>query len=307
MDEIIELSNSYPERSSLLVKFPEIQIYDPDIAARLLIDPDITLELGRQALRELATPTGVTLYEANLRIIDLPSEKITDIRSRDIGKFISIEGRVTKVKEIKPRIAVAVFQCPFCYHQFVVSQEHTQFKEPLECPTEDGGCGRSPKKFILKDDCSKFVDTQRIILEDLSEDEKWQQELEANLEDDLVGKVSWLDSVIVTGVLRTYQEKRKNVKFDFCLYCNSIEHKEAEVEEEVSAKDEGRRREPVRSIRVIIKGLENGYGEEVPLEEVYDLAEREGIGRERVDEIIDTMKRDGILFSLGRGVVMFVR
>jgi replicative DNA helicase Mcm len=67
------------------------------------------------------------------------------------------------------------------------------------------------------------------------------------------------------------------------------------------------RRDRARSIREIIKELENEYGEEVPLEEVLDLAEEEGMERGKAEDIIEVMKRDGILFSPGSGVIKFVR
>ena len=67
------------------------------------------------------------------------------------------------------------------------------------------------------------------------------------------------------------------------------------------------KRDRARSIREIIKDLEREYGDEVPLEEVLDLAEEEGMEREKAEEIIEVMKRDGILFSPSSGIVKFVR
>jgi replicative DNA helicase Mcm len=67
------------------------------------------------------------------------------------------------------------------------------------------------------------------------------------------------------------------------------------------------RRDRARSIREIIKELEKEYGDEVPIEEVLDLAEEEGMEREKAEEMIEVMKRDGILFSPGSGVIKFVR
>ncbi len=61
------------------------------------------------------------------------------------------------------------------------------------------------------------------------------------------------------------------------------------------------------SVREIIKKIEDEFGEEVPVEEVLAHADAEGIDRDKAAEIIDLMKRDGILFSPGKGVVRFVR
>jgi len=67
------------------------------------------------------------------------------------------------------------------------------------------------------------------------------------------------------------------------------------------------KRDRARSIREIIKELEDEYGEEVPIDEVLDLAEEEGMERDKAEEIIELMKRDGILFSPRSGVIKFVR
>ncbi|MDI6811502.1 MAG: minichromosome maintenance protein MCM, partial [archaeon] len=245
-NEIIELSNSYPERRSLFVKFSEMDIYDPTIADMLLDDPDVTIESATRALREMDIPTGVTLDEANLRIIKLPRKiKIRDIRSEDIGKLISIEGLVTKATEVRPRIVEAAFECPFCHHIFSVMQSGRQFKEPVECEQESGGCGRKAQRFIIRVDKSKFVNAQKIQLQESPEELRGgelPQVLDVNLEADISGEVSPGDRVIVTGILRSYQRTTQFGKtpfFDIFLDGNSLELKEEEFEEiEITEEDE---------------------------------------------------------------------
>lgn len=65
-DRIIELSNYYPERRSLLVIFSDVDLYDSNLADMLLEDPDVTIESVTRALREMDIPTGVTLDETNV-------------------------------------------------------------------------------------------------------------------------------------------------------------------------------------------------------------------------------------------------
>jgi replicative DNA helicase Mcm len=245
-DELIDLSNSYPEKRSLLIRFSEMDIYDPTIADMLLDDPDVTLESATRALREMDIPTGVTLDEANLRIIKLPRKvKIRDIRSNDIGKLVSIEGLVTKATEVRPRIVEAAFECPFCHHIFSLVQTGTQFKEPYECPQEDGGCGRKVQRFTLLVDKSKFANAQKVRLQESPEELRGgelPQALDVNLEDDISGEVSPGDRILVTGILRSYQritQFGKKLFFDIYLDGNSLELKQEEFEEiEISEEDE---------------------------------------------------------------------
>ena len=237
-NEIIELSNSYPEKRSLLVKFSEIDIFDSNIADMLLDDPDVTLESATRALREIDIPTGVILDEANLRIIQLPRKvKIRGIRTKDIGKLVSVEGMVTKATEVRPRIVEAAFECPFCHHIFLMAQTGRQFKEPYECPQEDGGCGRKAQRFALREDKSTFANAQKIRLQDSLEELRGgelPQALDINLEDDIAGEVAPGNRVIVTGILRSYQQVTqfgKKLFFDIFLDGNSLELKEEEFEE----------------------------------------------------------------------------
>jgi len=245
-DEIIEMSNSYPERRSLFVGFSDMDIYDPTIADMLLEDPDVTIEAATRALREMDIPTGVTLDEANLRIIKLPRRvKIRDIRSNDIGKLVGIEGLVTKATEVRPRIVEAVFECPFCHHIFSIAQSGRQFKEPVECEQESGGCGRKARQFNLSVEKSKFANAQKIRLQESPEELRGgelPQAIDVNLEDDISGEVSPGGRVIVTGILRSYQRTTQFGKtpfFDIYLDGNSLELKEEEFGEiEITEADE---------------------------------------------------------------------
>ena len=246
-NELIEMSNSYPEKRSLFVKFADMDTYDPNLADMLLEEPDVTIASATQALREMDIPTGVTLEEANLRIIKLPRKlKIRDIRSGDIGKLAGIEGLVTKATEVRPRVVEAVFECPFCGHIFSVEQTGgRQFKEPRECEEASGGCGRKVQRFKLLVDRCKFANTQKIRLQESPEELRGgelPQAIDVNLEDDISGEIAPGDRIIVTGILRSYQRTTQFGKtpfFDIYLDGNSLEVMEEAFEEiQITEEDE---------------------------------------------------------------------
>jgi replicative DNA helicase Mcm len=245
-DELIELSNSYPEKRSLFIRFSDMDIYDSNIADMLLEDPDVAIESATQALREMDIPTGVILDEANLRVIHLPRKvKIRQIRSNDIGKLVGIEGLVTKATEVRPRVVEAVFECPFCHHIFSIEQSGRQFKEPVECEQESGGCGRKARQFKLVMDKCKFANAQKIRLQESPEELRGgelPQAIDVNLEDDISGLVTPGDRIIVTGILRSYQRTTQFGKtpfFEVYLDGNSLELKAEEFEEiEITEADE---------------------------------------------------------------------
>ena len=238
-NDLIELSNSYPEHRSLFVKFTDMDLYDPTLADMILETPDVAIASATDALREMDMPTGVTLDEANLRIINLLRKvKIREIRSGDIGKLVAIEGMVTKATEVRPRVVEAVFECPFCHHIFSILQSGRQFKEPIECDQESGGCGRKVQRFKLLVEKSKFANAQKVRLQESPEELKGgelPQAVDAYLEDDISGEVTPGNRVIITGILRSYQRMTQFGKttpfFDIYLDGNSLELKEEEFEE----------------------------------------------------------------------------
>jgi len=67
------------------------------------------------------------------------------------------------------------------------------------------------------------------------------------------------------------------------------------------------KRDRARTIKEIITDLEKQYGDKVPISEIYEITTEEGIEQDKAEEIIEVMKRDGLLFSRGMGVVGLVR
>ena len=247
-DALVELANYYPEKRSLLVKFTDMDLYDANLADMVLESPDVAINAATRALRAIDTPTGVTLDEANFRIIKVPRRlKIRDIRSEDIGKLVSIEGLVTKATEVRPKVVDAVFECPYCHHVFSMGQSGRQFKEPVECDQESGGCGRRAQHFKLLIEQCKFANAQKIRLQESPEELRGgelPQAIDVYLEDDISGTVTPGDRVIITGILRSYQRTTRFGKtpfFDIYLEGNSLEHKEEEFEEiKITEEDEQR-------------------------------------------------------------------
>jgi len=241
-DEILKLSNAYPEERSLYVSFFDVIKGATELESLLLEEPDVVLRNAREALRRMDLPTGVSLEDAHVRIVGLPEAhrpRIRDIRSHHIGKLISVEGIVLKVTEVRPKIVSAAFECQQCRHVTFVPQEGRGFVEPAECE----GCHR--KTLRLVPEKSKFVDAQKMRLQEPPEELRggeMPQILDVNLEDDIAGVATPGDRVVVTGILRSYQRRTQHGKspfFDVYLDAISVEREEKEFEEiEISEEDE---------------------------------------------------------------------
>lgn len=173
-----------------------------------------------------------------------------------------MEGLVRKATEVRPRIVEALFQCLRCGAVIKEAQEGLNYREPLECYEDQGGCARtaSATKWKLLDEGSRYVDTQKLEIQEPPEELRGgesPQRLVAYLEDDLTGFVNPGDRVVLNGVLRGSQRGRfsaKSTLFDVHVDGNSVEMEEVEYEEiEITEEDETRIREEASTGDVIRK------------------------------------------------------
>jgi len=67
------------------------------------------------------------------------------------------------------------------------------------------------------------------------------------------------------------------------------------------------KRDRGKTIREIMVELEKTDGMDIPALEVVKKAEEEGIAREKTEDVLEMMKRDGLIFSPTQGVIKFVR
>ncbi len=245
-EEIVMLSNEYPNKRSVNVVFADITKYDFQLADSLISEPDIVLDAATRALREMDLVTGIRLEEATVRIVrNLNRVPIRAIRHVHIGKLVSIEGIVIKATEVKPKLQTAVFECPHCGHIFAIEQANGQFEEPYECPREEGGCGRKARRFKLNVEKSKFVDSQKLRLQEPLEElcgGDIPHVIDVEVEGDITDKATPGTRVTICGILRSKQQKtstHKKLVFDIYLEANSIERKNEGYEEiELKTEDE---------------------------------------------------------------------
>jgi replicative DNA helicase Mcm len=248
MQKIGEVSDLYPEVKSIFVVYLDLDKFDADLAVYLLEHPDLSLIAGKQAIKNLMHQ-DMRKADINLRIIQLPRDsrvEIRELRAKHVGKFLSVEGLVRKATEVRPKITDGLFQCLRCGHIIKESQEGLFFKEPLECYKEQDGCGRSAgsTKFKLLTDESRFVDTQKLEVQESPEGLRGgaqPERLTGYMEDDIAGKVSPGDRVVLNGILRSVQkgQPNKSTLFDINLDIIAAEFQQHEYEEiAISPEDE---------------------------------------------------------------------
>jgi replicative DNA helicase Mcm len=246
--ELGEISREYPHKRSLVIDYRDIERFGKvgiSLADELLENPGKVLEDVWDAIKNdqlikskdgKEPPKGI-----NIRFTNLPRKTlIRNIRSDDINMFVSVEGILRKTTEVRPRIVEAAFRCPAGHRTYKI-QKYGKFIEPDGCATD--GC--TFKKIELIPKFSKFVDSQKLRIQESPEGLRGgeqPQTLDVDVTDDLSGKVSPGDRVIINGILRSMQrivKGEKSTVFDIFLECNSIEIAEKEFEEvEIDEKSE---------------------------------------------------------------------
>ncbi|UCE45428.1 MAG: minichromosome maintenance protein MCM [Methanobacteriota archaeon] len=261
--KVNEIADFYPEVRSLYVDFSDVEMHDPDLANYTLSKPGISIESAEEAMRRMVSHALTNPY-IHFRIRGLPRDSRIDIRklrAKHLETFVSIEGLMRTATEVRPRVTVAEFECMRCGARLFLEQEGMQFREPLECSKDEGGCGRGSgsTRFRLLTDKSQFVDTQKVEIQEPPEGLRGgaqPERLVGFVEDDISGRLSPGDRVIINGVLKSHQKgtQIKSALFDLTLDINSIEYEEHEYEEIViTPEDEMRIREFAKTPDVLEK------------------------------------------------------
>ena len=245
---VLQLHDRFPEERSLDVPFATIDGADTPLADLLLERPEVVVDAGVRAMRDLLPIAGPEADQLRVRVIALPPtahRAVRAIREADLNRFLALDGIVRRVTEVRPQIRDAVFECVACRTKFHEEQDETSlvFREPLECPESQGGCGKSQgrTRFRLIADESTYVDAQRIEIQEHPETLRHgahPQGISVLLTEDLTGKVLPGNRVVLNGVLKSFQRASvarggvvRNTTFDLMMVGNSIESKTREYEE----------------------------------------------------------------------------
>jgi replicative DNA helicase Mcm len=247
-NRVMELASRFPEERSLEIPFASIETADTALADELLVRPEEVLDSGSRAMRELLPVMGPEAQGLRLRVTGLPATAhrvIREIRESDLNRFITIDGTVRKATEVRPQIRDAVFSCAACRAEIHELQDETSpiFREPIECYTAQGGCGKpaSRTRFRLLPEKSLYIDSQRIEIQENPESLKGgahPQGLAILLTEDLTGRVIPGNRVIAVGTLKSLQRATasrtgvvRSTTFDLILLGNSLESQKQEYEE----------------------------------------------------------------------------
>ncbi len=225
-------------QKSLMIEFEELLEFDKELAKELLDAPIGFFEAADEMLEGITKVKGMRLRVKGLDI----AIEIRNIRAEHVSKFIQVEGMVTRAGEVKPEARVAVFKCRRCGEENKIEQVTEFLREPLAC--ENPNC-RKKGPFDLVVESTIFRDWQSIQLQEPPEKlrgGRMPRRLDGIIRDDFVDKSVPGNRVVITGVLRVFQERRyqeQRTTFRKLLFVSHIEVLHKGVEEaELTPEDE---------------------------------------------------------------------
>ncbi len=230
--EIEILASNYPEKKSQDIDYKKLEAFDLNIAERLIENPNLIIEAATAALRKI--DVGILeqtdqKFEPHIRFFNLPEEyrvEIRDIGSKHLTSLISAEGMIRQITERLQKMIEAHFVCRKCQNSYNIKQTTQQLTKPAMCDCKS-------REFDLDLEQSKFIDYQKIEIQEPIENLKGSEQanhVEVYISDDLVNSCSAGDKIIVTGIVKLKPQKDTNM-FNKYMIANHVEKVDQEFEE----------------------------------------------------------------------------
>lgn len=241
------------ERSvSLVIDFDDLLQFDKTLANVFLEHPREFLEAAAEAVKVVMLTENPDyareVKEFHARVRRLPENLhvgIRDLRSRHIGKIVSVEGIITKITPVKQQLKKGVFRCLTCGYEVEVEQGERGLVQPTQCPKckEEG---RKSRGFTLVPEKSVFEDVQKFMLQEKPEElppGQLPRSIEVIVRHDLVDTVRPGDRAVIVGFVMVAEDRRlmRNSPLIFHPYLEAV-HVEVSTKEnldvEITPQDE---------------------------------------------------------------------
>lgn len=142
------LDDSRGTKKHIVIDFNKLMKFDPDIAQLVLDEPEETLKALEIAIKGMADDHLPALHDdfpaLVVRVKNLGKHSkipINQVRSKHIGRLITVDGVIKQKSEVRGQITRAKFECPSCGEIISCLQlDDRKFEEPSKCK-----CGRKGK------------------------------------------------------------------------------------------------------------------------------------------------------------------
>ncbi len=215
---------------SIIIDFAVLSQFDMELAEALLEDPEELIRAAELALDQFDPGIKEKHELERVRFRNLPDSqtmKISEVRSKNLGEFLCIEGIVRQASDVRPQVTSAKFECGGCGNSISILQIDAKFKEPTRCT-----CGMRGRFKLLS---KELVDAQHLKIEEAPESLEGGEQpkrLSVFLKEDLVEpkmekKCSPGSKIRITGIVKEVpvilKTGAKSVRYDLILEANFIE------------------------------------------------------------------------------------
>lgn len=94
---------------------------------------------------------------------------VREVRSKHLGKLITVRGVVTRVSEVKPAVVVTAYTCDRCGNEVFQEVKSKQFMPLVECPSAECVANNSKGQLFPSTRASKFLPFQEIRLQEIAD------------------------------------------------------------------------------------------------------------------------------------------
>lgn len=287
-EEIGSMAKDYsPSNRSLRIDYEDLAASNPSLAEDFLERPD-TLRQKAEASMKAAVPglereirNAGPHGRANVRIRGLPDDQhriVGKCRTHDLGQLLSVDGEVADTERVSPLAEIAGWECQRCGNLQHQHQVYGSMVEPHKC----SGCECSGP-WAFREEDSELVDHQEIALMPPDPQRDDPPFLTVFLHDDITDAVGKGDIVSVVGVYETLPRQNDTVLETF------LDAYDLDVEEYAEAGVDGRALED-GIVDYVSEEQDEGSSWGVPIGEVVEHFEEDGVRRREIENTIDEAK-----------------
>lgn len=276
----LEKYSDKPLKHSLVIKYDELVKYaknGPTCADILVNEPDFFFTKAKKimddAIKDIPFPTEFK-KKLNLRISNLPPELSTTIQNlgtKHLGKLVEFECVVSQITDRESQAVTEAWRCLYCGETTSLEVNYKSLRENY-LPNCRCGHGNNKKNFVLIESECKYIDFQKIKVQELIERiigshdlKNPMATLDLHLEDDLTNYVGVGDKIRVIGIFRlkpkSFKEKGGGTKGLYQRYIDAlyIEHLESDYEDIQLTQEEEKEFETLSKNPNLIKILTDSF------------------------------------------------
>lgn len=165
-EDIGKLAQEYDDKRSLFIEYDDLYRFDRDLVDDWMNHPDKMRGYAEEALRVYDLPVDVGFENAHVRLTDnrdaAESVTVPSITSKDIGDYVAVRGKLSRVTEVNHRLDDAAFECQRCGSLNYIPQPRMSTDEPHDCQ----GCEREGP-FKINTAKSEWLDQRKLKVEEL--------------------------------------------------------------------------------------------------------------------------------------------